>query len=881
MPTLAPAAPACLLYTSGTTGIPKGVVLSHSAILARAARYAADYGINQADRLSLLQSFAVSAGIREIYGALLTGATLTFYDVRTRGLGELAQWLNHAGITVFYAVPTIFRLFLETLTDEIFPRVRVVRLGGEPVREYEVSGFRRHFKRSCVLANGYAATETDTICQMLIDHDTRIVAGRVPAGAPVPGVEVTLRDERGDPATGAVGEIRVAGMMLASGYWDAGSGQVQPFDLPIATGDLGYQLDDGRVFLVGRRDLIVNVHGYRIHLGEIERAVSRVPGVVEAVAAPRPTAQGDTTIAVYYVAEGESEPDEAELRQAVAAVIPRPAEPTAYVKLPALPRLPGGKVNRNSLVTQSRSGPQTVAAEPIYASALERRLAHLWGDVLQIPAPEREANFFDLGGDSVSVFRVLNRIEIEFGVELPVAEFCGRPVLAELAQAVERLRAGSAGETSQHVDSKADREASPPSAKPAAARASFVAPRSPTEHQIAAIWEDFFGVSPIGAYDNYFDLGGDSSRAAALVATIEENCGAVLSPSVLLEAPTVADLAAAMTRVESGFNEPLTALRASGQRSPLFFLHNDYGRGLYTHALARCLDSDRPFYAVHLHGLNEPECPATLEAIAASRIQAVRGARPHGPYVLGGHCDGGLIALEMARQLQEAGEHVELVVMVDTYAPSRGSRTLRHASNVVSRLRGRFDRIWGPIAWRLRYYKTRLEILRRASVRSQTDYVLRKLTGLAQPVTAARDGHPTHSEGALENAVRSGFTESRRAHRRAVQHYVLSPYTSPVVLFRAEQLAAYRPDLGWSKLLRRLEVAVIPGDHHTCITRHVAAFGACLNEILRRADTGVQYTVSKSRSTKRKSRTEWPAQGPLDYRASERTKIKTAASVKI
>jgi len=200
---------------------------------------------------------------------------------------------------------------------------------------------------------------------------------------------------------------------------------------------------------------------------------------------------------------------------------------------------------------------------------------------------------------------------------------------------------------------------------------------------------------------------------------------------------------------------------------------------------------------------------------------------------------------------------------------------------VVSRLRGRFDRIWGPIAWRLRYYKTRLEILRRASVRSQTDYVLRKLTGLAQPVTAARDGHPTHSEGALENAVRSGFTESRRAHRRAVQHYVLSRYTSPVVLFRAEQLAAYRPDLGWSKLLRHLEIAVIPGDHHTCITRHVAAFGACLNEILRRADTGVQYTVSKSRSTKRKSRTEWPAQGPLDYRASERTKIKTAASVKI
>src|SRR5258708_13588508 len=102
--------------------------------------------------------------------------------------------------------------------------------------------------------------------------------------------------------------------------------------------------------------------------------------------------------------------DTGELRQAVAAGIPRPAEPTAYVKLPALPRLPGGKVNRNGLVTQSRSGPQTVAAEPIYASALARRLAHLLRDVLQVPPPPREADFFDLGGASVSVFPLLNRI---------------------------------------------------------------------------------------------------------------------------------------------------------------------------------------------------------------------------------------------------------------------------------------------------------------------------------------------------------------------------------------------------------------------------------------------------------------------------------------
>jgi len=400
-----------------------------------------------------------------------------------------------------------------------------------------------------------------------------------------------------------------------------------------------------------------------------------------------------------------------------------------------------------------------------------------------------------------------------------------------------------------NVNGKVDRGALPPPPRPAAAReADFIPPRSPMEHQIAAIWEELFGVAPIGAADNFFDLGGDSLIAAAFVAAIEETCGRAVSPSVLLEASTVADLAATMIRVEDGFKERVTPLRASGERSPLFFLHNDYGRGVYTHALARCLDPNRPFYAVHLHGLDEPALPATVEAIAANRLQAVRDARPHGPYVLGGHCHGGLIALEMARQLRAEGERVEAVVMIDTRAPALGHRALHRASDALGRLRGlppdgraglfvRVDRAWEEIDEWTRYYQNRLGILRRSGTRAQMDFLGRKLAGTARRFARVLEGRPEWPDSAPAHDVPPPLTEPRQTYRRAIRRYVPPIYEGVVALFRAEQFPAYRPDLGWSRLLPHLEVGVIPGDHHTCITRHVAAFGASLEDVLRRADT--------------------------------------------
>ena len=438
-----PSGPACLVYTSGSTGEGKGVVLSHGTILNRARRYGADYDLGPSDRIALLQSYSVNAGVREIFGALLAGATLALYDIHARGIERLSDWLNDTRVSILYAVPTLFRLFLETLAEETFPTVRVVRLGGEPIHSDDVTGFRKHFSARCWLVNGYAATETGTICQYVMDHATRIVAGRVPAGLPVPGAEVTLCDDQGNPAAVALGEIRVAGEMLAAGYWDSRNARVQPFDLPFATGDLGYRLPDGRIFLTGRRDLIVKVHGYRIHLNEIERAVSAVSGIVEAVAVHRPAPRGNSTIVVYYVASGGKALSAAELRRAVASVVPPAAIPTAFIRMAVLPRLPGGKVNRGSLPAQADRAAEPVVTDSGYASETEATLAQIWSEALNVPAVLRGTNFFDSGGDSVSVLMALSRITKEFRVELTIEEFFANAVLTELARTIDTRRARS------------------------------------------------------------------------------------------------------------------------------------------------------------------------------------------------------------------------------------------------------------------------------------------------------------------------------------------------------------------------------------------------------------------------------------------------------
>lgn len=183
--------------------------------------------------------------------------------------------------------------------------------------------------------------------------------------------------------------------------------------------------------------------------------------------------------------------------------------------------------------------------------------------------------------------------------------------------------------------------------------------------------------------------------------------------------------------------------------------------------------------------------------------------------------------------------------MIDTRAPALGRRALHRASDVLGRPHGlppdargeplvRLDRAWEEIdAW-ARHYRTRLGILRRDGTRAQMDVLGCKLAGTARRLARMLEIRPEWPDRAPAHDP-SALTEPRQTYRRAIRRYAPSTYTGLVALFRAEQFPAHRSDLGWARLLPRLEVGVIPGDHHTCITRLVATLGARLEEVLHRA----------------------------------------------
>ncbi|MER7562561.1 amino acid adenylation domain-containing protein [Streptomyces sp. NPDC097941] len=424
--------PAYVIYTSGSTGRPKGVVVTHTGIPDLAETFIRRLGVAPGSRILQFAAMGFDAMVPELCMGLLAGATFVLAPGARLMPGDpLASFTREAGIT--HAILPPSSLAVMNAEGDLPPDMTILVAG-----EATSAELASHWSPGRLFVNGYGPTET-TVCATMSDA---LGSGEVPPiGGPIAGTRVYVLDAALLPVPpGVTGELYVAGGSLARGYLGrfgltAERFVANPFGLPgermYRTGDLVRQRCDGPLEFVGRADEQVKIRGYRVELGEVEAALTRLPGVGQAAAAVHRDATGELSLAAYVVPAG-SGLDRAALRDQVAATLPGHLVPTSFTVLDSVPVTANGKTDRAALPRPGApTGPRT-RREP--RTPRERVLCEIFARALGLDSVGIDDDFFALGGQSLLAARTSRRVRAELGVECGVEALFSAPTVARLAE---------------------------------------------------------------------------------------------------------------------------------------------------------------------------------------------------------------------------------------------------------------------------------------------------------------------------------------------------------------------------------------------------------------------------------------------------------------
>lgn len=443
---------AAIVYTSGSTGRPKGVMQPHRTLLHRVWTDTHYSQITKEDRQSLLFSLTFGAGFPDALAAVLNGATLYPFNLRRHDLMELAQWLEEEEVTIFTPPVAAFRQFHQVCpANKRFPKCRIVILAGEASYRPEVEGFRRLFDQEhCTLVNLLGASEAQIISRYRIHPDTPIHGRTVPIGYADADKHLRIVDsEDRDVEDGQVGEIVVTSRYLAVGYWRRPELMEAAFTLnadgtiTYRTRDLVTRASDGCMDHRGRSDFVVKIRGYRIEIVEVEAALVALDAVRAAAVAAREVRPGQKQLIAYVVLNAGAEATARDVRESLAVQLPDYMVPARIVFLADLPRTMNGKVDRKALAEltdDETEQPRTSQLTPrtiTLASEIERRFLEVWQNVLGIDEIGVDDNFFDLGGDSLSMVRLATELKLVTGRDFPIPSLLQTPTVAELVRSVQ------------------------------------------------------------------------------------------------------------------------------------------------------------------------------------------------------------------------------------------------------------------------------------------------------------------------------------------------------------------------------------------------------------------------------------------------------------
>ena len=431
---------AYLIYTSGSSGLPKGVQITH-ANLAYSNWARSQYYKSSPSVFLLLSSFAFDSSVVGIFWTLSTGGTLVLpkTDERT-DIHALVSLIQDQGVSHLLCLPTVYHSILEAANGHELDTLDTAIVAGESLSGRVVDA---HFAKlpNAELHNEYGPTEA-TVWMTAHPVDLQDTQNVVPIGKPIAGATVSILDVRQQPVGwGAKGEICVEGPGVAKGYLnqaeltsqkfietDDGSGKLKRM---YRTGDLGYRRDDGCIVFVGRLDRQIKIRGHRVELGAVETAISQLAGVSEAHAigwAPGNQSAAQSLIA-YVISQNASASN---LLQQLRRKSPSPMVPKQIHLVDSFPRLANGKVDLSQLPSPELGESSTETVDP--ENETQTKLLEIWRSVLGMSdICCANGSFFEIGGDSLASIQLISKINTVFGKRLSPIDLMEAPTIRQLA----------------------------------------------------------------------------------------------------------------------------------------------------------------------------------------------------------------------------------------------------------------------------------------------------------------------------------------------------------------------------------------------------------------------------------------------------------------
>ena len=449
---------AYLIFTSGTTGQPKGIMGRHRPLAHFFPWQIETFGLTAEDRFTMLSGLAHDPLLRDIFTPLLAGATL-YIPTQEEMLqpGQLANWLAAHDITVTHLTPAMGQVMAITTSEQTavrLPSLRYAFFGGERLTQQDVHTLQA-LAANVTCVNFYGTTETP---QAMAYHvatpdpvarETAETENLVPIGQGIADVQLLVLNARQRLAgIGELGEIYIRTPYLARGYLHNASLTTERFvpnpltdnpeDRWYRTGDLGRYTPTGTVMFYGRADRQVKIRGFRVELLEIEAVLGQVEGVANAVVTAPKSAMGKLQLVAYVVMAGERPFSPTELRTALSHTLPAYMLPAAFVQLDQLPLTPNGKIDYAQLPVPEQTALLDQQQYVPPSDALENQLVNIWETILNVRPIGIHDNYFEMGGQSLQTIALFAQIEKAFQTRIPLATIFQAPTIAELAEVMRQ-----------------------------------------------------------------------------------------------------------------------------------------------------------------------------------------------------------------------------------------------------------------------------------------------------------------------------------------------------------------------------------------------------------------------------------------------------------